>query len=299
MRAFARERLAPYAAAWDRDHIFPREALRALGAARRARHGRSGALRRRGLDYVSLAVALEEIAAGDGATSTIVSVQNSVVCGPIDASAATRRRTRYLQPLARGAMLGCFCLTEPHVGSDAAAITTRAERDGDALRAQRRQAVHHLGQERRRRDRVRGHRQGRRQEGHLRVHRRHATRRATSSRGSRKSSASARRTRRRSSSSNCAVPAANLLGPRGRGLPDRAGQSRGGPHRHRRAGGRHGARGIRGGARLRARAHQLRQADRRASGGEFPARRHGDRDRGGAAAGVACGDACATPGCRA
>ena len=80
------------------------------------------------LDYVSLAVALEEIAAGDGATSTIVSVQNSVVCGPINAFGTDAQKEKYLKPLARGERLGCFCLTEPHVGSDAGAIATRAER---------------------------------------------------------------------------------------------------------------------------------------------------------------------------
>ncbi|HKU85105.1 MAG TPA: acyl-CoA dehydrogenase family protein, partial [Casimicrobiaceae bacterium] len=80
---------------------------------------------------VSLAVALEEIAAGDGATSTIVSVQNSVVCGPINAFGSDAQKERFLPPLARGELLGCFCLTEPHTGSDAAAIASRAERRGD------------------------------------------------------------------------------------------------------------------------------------------------------------------------
>jgi butyryl-CoA dehydrogenase len=128
MRSFARERLAPFAAEWDRSHAVPREALAALGHL--GAYGfvvpehYGGA----GLDYVSLAVALEEIAAGDGATSTILSVQNSVVCGPILAFGSDAQKERYLKPLAGGAKLGCFCLTEPHVGSDAAAITTRAER---------------------------------------------------------------------------------------------------------------------------------------------------------------------------
>jgi alkylation response protein AidB-like acyl-CoA dehydrogenase len=83
------------------------------------------------MDYVSLAVTLEEIAAGDGATSTIVSVQNSVVCGPILAFGNDAQKKGYLGPLARGEKLGCFCLTEPHVGSDAGAIATRAEKRGD------------------------------------------------------------------------------------------------------------------------------------------------------------------------
>src|SRR6266508_4097521 len=134
MRSFARERLAPFAAEWDRSHAFPREALAELG--RLGAYGivipeRYGGA---GLDYISLAVALEEIAAGDGATSTILSVQNSVVCGPILAFGSDAQKERYLKPLAGGAKLGCFCLTEPHVGSDAAAITTRADfvKGGDA-----------------------------------------------------------------------------------------------------------------------------------------------------------------------
>jgi len=131
MRAFAQAELAPHAAAWDRDHLFPRDALRALGGL--------GALGMvvperwdgAGMDYVSLAVAIEEIAAGDGATSTIVSVQNSVVCGPINAFGTDAQKEKFLRPLARGDLLGCFCLTEPHTGSDAAAIATRAERRGE------------------------------------------------------------------------------------------------------------------------------------------------------------------------
>ncbi len=131
MRAFAQERLLPSAARWDREHHFPREELAALGAL-----GALGVVTPErwggaGLDYVSLAVALEEIAAGDGATSTIVSVQNSVVCGPIQAFGTDAQRETYLKPLARGEMLGCFCLTEPHVGSDAGAIAARAERHGE------------------------------------------------------------------------------------------------------------------------------------------------------------------------
>ncbi|MBA3504915.1 MAG: acyl-CoA dehydrogenase [Betaproteobacteria bacterium] len=130
MRAFAQAELAPNAAKWDREHHFPRSELRALG-----KLGALGVVIPErwggaGLDYVSLAIALEEIAAGDGATSTIVSVQNSVVCGPINAFGTDAQKQHYLRPLARGESLGCFCLTEPHVGSDAGALTTRAERQG-------------------------------------------------------------------------------------------------------------------------------------------------------------------------
>ena len=128
MRDFARERLAPFAAEWDRNSTFPREALRelaGLGAFGMAVPERWGGA---GMDYVSLALALEEIAAGDGATSTIISVNNSVVCGPILAFGTDAQKEKFLKPLARGEQLGCFCLTEPHVGSDAAAIRTTATR---------------------------------------------------------------------------------------------------------------------------------------------------------------------------
>ncbi|HXR57541.1 MAG TPA: acyl-CoA dehydrogenase family protein [Casimicrobiaceae bacterium] len=134
LRAFAHEVLAPNAAAWDREHRFPRDALRALGEL-----GALGIVVPEqwggaGLDYASLAIALEEIAAGDGATSTIVSVQNSVVCGPIASFGTDAQKTKYLPSLARGETIGCFCLSEPQAGSDAAAITTRAERQGDRYR---------------------------------------------------------------------------------------------------------------------------------------------------------------------
>ncbi|HTL76106.1 MAG TPA: acyl-CoA dehydrogenase family protein [Casimicrobiaceae bacterium] len=131
MRAFARTELVPHAARWDCEHAFPREALRGLGAL-----GALGMIVPEqwggaGMDYLSLAVALEEIAAGDGATSTIVSVQNSVVCGPIVQFGNDVQKAKYLPLLARGEWIGCFCLSEPQAGSDAAAITTRAERHGD------------------------------------------------------------------------------------------------------------------------------------------------------------------------
>ena len=133
LRAFAREQLAPHAARWDRESHFPRAELRALGEV-----GALGMVvpERWGgaaMDYITLAVALEEIAAGDGATSTIVSVQNSVVCGPLNAFGTDAQKEQYLRPLASGAKLGCFCLTEPQAGSDAGAITTRAERQGDTF----------------------------------------------------------------------------------------------------------------------------------------------------------------------
>ncbi len=131
VRDFAQREIAPHAAARDRDHVFPRAAIDGLGALGvlgmvvPERWGGAG------LDYVSLALAMEEVAAADGATSTIVGVQNSVVCGPLEAFGTEAQKERYLSKLARGEWLGCFCLTEPHVGSDASSITTRATRRGD------------------------------------------------------------------------------------------------------------------------------------------------------------------------
>lgn len=131
IRTYVQECIAPYAAQWDRDHTFPAQALRGLGELGALGMTVPEAWGGAGLDYAALVLALEEIAAGDGATSTIVSVQNSLACGITLKYGSHEQKQQWLKPLARGQMLGCFCLTEPHTGSDAAAITTRAERDGD------------------------------------------------------------------------------------------------------------------------------------------------------------------------
>ncbi|MEY4509108.1 MAG: hypothetical protein RLZZ450_1230 [Pseudomonadota bacterium] len=127
-RSFAREQLAPFAAAWDRESTFPAAALRALGQLGMLGMLVPPAWGGAGLDHVAYALAIEEIAAGDGATSTIVSVHNSVGCGPILRFGTDAQRERFLRPMARGEWLGAFCLTEPGAGSDAAALTTRAIR---------------------------------------------------------------------------------------------------------------------------------------------------------------------------
>ena len=132
LRSFAQEQLAPNAARWDREHHFPAAELKQL-----ARLGAFGvavpeALGGAGLDYLSLALAIEEIAAGDGGTSTIISVNNCPVCSIGMAYANAAQQEQWLRPLARGDMLGAFALTEPHTGSDAAALRTTAIRDGDS-----------------------------------------------------------------------------------------------------------------------------------------------------------------------
>jgi butyryl-CoA dehydrogenase len=130
LRSFAQERLAPNAARWDRDHHFPREelqelaALGAFGVAVPEQYGGAG------LDYVALALVLEEIAAGDGGISTIISVNNCPVCSIAMMYASEAQKQQWLRPLAQGELLGAFALTEPHTGSDAAALRTTAVRDG-------------------------------------------------------------------------------------------------------------------------------------------------------------------------
>ena len=131
VRAYVQAEVAPHAAAWDRSHTFPAAALRGLaglgcyGVAVPAELGGAG------LDYLALAVILEEIAAGDGATSTVVSVNNCPVCSILMAYGNAEQQQRFLVPLARGEKLGAFCLTEPHVGSEAGGLRTTAVRDGD------------------------------------------------------------------------------------------------------------------------------------------------------------------------
>ena len=130
-RAFAEEHLKPNAAKWDAESTFPADALAELG-----KLGFMGMLVPEemggaGSDHVAYALALEEIAAGDGSTSTIMSVHNSVGCMPVLKFGTDMQKERFLKPMARGEQLGCFCLTEPGAGSDASALKTRARREGN------------------------------------------------------------------------------------------------------------------------------------------------------------------------
>jgi alkylation response protein AidB-like acyl-CoA dehydrogenase len=131
VRAFAQERLRPFAEQWDKEHRFPKEAIDEM-----AELGLFGMLvpeQWGGSDtgYVAYAMALEEIAAGDGACSTIMSVHNSVGCVPILRFGNQQQKEQFLTPLATGAMLGAFALTEPQAGSDASSLKTRARLEGD------------------------------------------------------------------------------------------------------------------------------------------------------------------------
>ena len=131
VRDFAQRELWPHAAEWDKKHHFPKEAHKGL-----AELGAYGIcvpeeLGGAGLDYVTLALVLEEIAAGDGGVSTTISVTNCPVNAILMMYGNAAQKTQWLTPLAQGQMLGAFCLTEPHVGSDASALRTTAVKDGD------------------------------------------------------------------------------------------------------------------------------------------------------------------------
>ncbi len=131
-RRFAEDKLAPNAARWDREHAFPAEALKEMGGLGFMGMTVPSEWDGAETDYVAYAMAVIEIAAGCGAVSTIMSVHNGVGCMPILTFGDDEQRERFLKPMARGETIGCFCLTEPGAGSDAAAITTRARRDGNS-----------------------------------------------------------------------------------------------------------------------------------------------------------------------
>lgn len=130
VRSFVRAEITPHAARWDKEHHFPKDvhqglaALGCYGLCVPEQYGGAG------LDYVTLAVVLEEIAAGDGGTSTVISVTNCPVNAILMRYGSEAQKQQWLTPLARGEMLGAFCLTEPHVGSDASALRTTATKEG-------------------------------------------------------------------------------------------------------------------------------------------------------------------------
>ena len=131
VRAYVEAEIAPNAAHWDRECRFPAEQLQGLAALGCYGVAVPTEWDGAGLDYLALSLILEEIAAGDGATSTIVSVNNCPVCSILMAWGSDAQKEQWLRPLARGAMLGAFCLTEPQAGSQADALRTTATRDGD------------------------------------------------------------------------------------------------------------------------------------------------------------------------
>lgn len=133
-QSFATNELKPNAAQYDQQARFPAEAIKQMGELGLLGMTVPEELGGTGTDFVSYALALEQIAAGDGAASTIMGVQNSPCCSILQQSGNAQQQSQYLGPMAGGDMLACFCLTEPHTGSDASAIRTRAERTDGGYR---------------------------------------------------------------------------------------------------------------------------------------------------------------------
>ncbi|MDP6691657.1 MAG: acyl-CoA dehydrogenase family protein [Alphaproteobacteria bacterium] len=132
-RDFAQRELAPNAAEWERQGRVSADALAQmgelglLGMCVEPEWGGAGA------DYLSYILALEEVAAGDGATSTIMSANNSPICAALSEYATDAQKAKFLVPLAKGEHIGAFLLTEPQAGSDASNLRTGAMRQGDSF----------------------------------------------------------------------------------------------------------------------------------------------------------------------
>jgi butyryl-CoA dehydrogenase len=128
---FAKSEVLPRAAEIDREHRFPKELvarmaeLGLLGIAIPEQYGGAG------FDAVSYALALEEVSRGCASTGVIMSVNNSLVCDPLFKFGTEEQKRKYLTPLASGKLLGCFALSEPDAGSDAAAQKTTAQLVGE------------------------------------------------------------------------------------------------------------------------------------------------------------------------
>jgi butyryl-CoA dehydrogenase len=284
-RQFADGKVAPIAAAIDREHRYPTELVK-----RMAELGLMGMMVPEewggsGLDTVSYAIAMENVSWGCASTGVTMSVNNSLYCDPVLKYATDAQKETWLKPWATGEKLGCFGLTEPMSGSDAQNMATRAEKKGDRyiLRGQKNFITNGPNADAMRRPRLDGPLRARRasapssceiREG---LHRRPAREQARHPRSS-----------TCTTSRSCEVPEGRAPRQRGRRLQDRDGHARRRPHRHRVAGPRHRARRLRGG-RDYPRAQGLRQAPSRAPGDPVQARRHGDRDRRGAAADAARG----------
>jgi butyryl-CoA dehydrogenase len=130
-REFAQQEVLPKAPEIDREHRHPAELVKRmaelglLGIAVPDQYGGAG------MDHVSYVLAMEEIARACASTAVIMSVNNSLVCDPIHRFGTDAQKQKWLTPLAQGKLLGCFALSEPEAGSDAAAQRTTATRDGD------------------------------------------------------------------------------------------------------------------------------------------------------------------------
>src|SRR5918996_3900564 len=130
-REFAARELIPNARRWDEEHEFPREAVKKLGELSLLGVAVPDQFGGAGLDTVAYVLAMEEISRGCASTGVIMSVNNSLYCDPLLKFGTPEQKRQWLTPFARGEKLGCFGLTEPEAGSDAAAQKTVAVRKGE------------------------------------------------------------------------------------------------------------------------------------------------------------------------
>ncbi len=130
-REFAANELIPNARRWDEHHEFPRDAVKKLAELSLLAVAVPDSYGGAGLDNLAYAIAMEEISRGCASTGVIMSVNNSLYCDPISKFGTEEQKREFLVPFARGEKLGCFGLTEPEAGSDAAAQKTVAVRKGD------------------------------------------------------------------------------------------------------------------------------------------------------------------------
>ncbi|MGD2109876.1 MAG: acyl-CoA dehydrogenase family protein, partial [Phycisphaerae bacterium] len=131
-RRFAAEEIAPHARTWDREQDIPRELIAKLGEAGFLGIFIPPEFGGAGLGDLGAAVIMEEIARRCGGTALMLDAHNALCCAHLIIGANEAQRAEYFPPLARGEFLGAWCLSEPGCGSDAAALTTTAELDGDS-----------------------------------------------------------------------------------------------------------------------------------------------------------------------
>ncbi len=128
---FAAREVAPIAAELDHEERFPAEVVKKLGELGFLGMNVSEQYGGAGLDMVCYVLAMEEISKACASTGVIMSVNNSLVCWPLEAYGTEEQKEKWLKPLASGQKLGAYCLSEPGAGTDAAAQATTARRDGD------------------------------------------------------------------------------------------------------------------------------------------------------------------------
>ncbi len=171
-RDFAQKSIAPVAAELDHSERFPADIVRQMGELGFMGMNVAEAYGGAGLDTVCYVLAMEEISKACASCGVIMSVNNSLVCWPLETYGSEAQKQRFLKPLAQGQLLGAYCLSEPGAGTDAAAQSDHREEGRRRLGPQRHEELHHQRRQRRRADRLRPDRPQAQAQGHRRLHRR-------------------------------------------------------------------------------------------------------------------------------